>query len=101
MVALGREGGEVIPVSQWAEFRRMALVDAVPRREIVQWLGVDVKIVRRAPQSAQAPLKRRSSPRSQRPDPFGGQINRASEVGAQEQREADPPAHPRGCAAGR
>ena len=74
MVALGRGGEEVIPVSQWAEIRRMGLVDAVPRREIARRLGVDVKTVRRALKSAQAPLKRHSPPRSRRLDPFREQI---------------------------
>ena len=73
-MALGRRGEEVIPVSQWAEIRRMGLVDAMPRREIARRLGVNVKTVRRALRRAQAPLKRQSPMRSRRLDPFRERI---------------------------
>jgi len=73
-VALGREGEEVIAVSQWAEIRRMGLVDAMPLREIARRLGVDVKTVRRALRCEQAPLKRESPPRGRRLDPFRERI---------------------------
>jgi transposase len=74
MVALGRRGEEVIPVSQWAEIRRMGLVDAMPRREIARRLGVNVKTVRRALRREQAPLQRLSPPRSRRLDPLRERI---------------------------
>jgi transposase len=74
MVALGREGGEVIPVSQWAEIRRMGLVDGMPRREIARRLAVDVKTVRRALRQETAPLKRLSPARGRRLDEHREQI---------------------------
>ena len=43
-------------MSQWAEVRHMHLVDGVPKKQIGQRLGMDVKTVRRA--VAQAPARR-------------------------------------------
>ena len=43
-----QEDVEVIRMSQWAEVRHMHLVDGVPKKQIGQRLGMDVKTVRRA-----------------------------------------------------
>ena len=61
-------------MSQWAEIRHLFLVDGLPKKEIAHRLGVDVKTVRRAITSAEAPVKRKSPPRSCRLDPYRKQI---------------------------
>lgn len=61
-------------MSQWAEIRRMGLVDGRPRREIARRLSVDVKTVRRALRQEQAPVQRHSPPRGRRLDPWREQI---------------------------
>ena len=45
-------------MSQWAEVRHMHLVDGVPKKQIGQRLGMDVKTVRRAVAQARAPARR-------------------------------------------
>lgn len=53
---------------QWAEIRRMHLVDGIPRKEIARRLGLDVKTVRRALAQDQPKAVRRSPPRGCRLD---------------------------------
>ena len=43
-----QEDPEVIRMSQWAEIRQMPVVDGVPKKQIAERLGVDIKTVRRA-----------------------------------------------------
>ena len=43
-------------MSQWAEIRQMPVVDGVPKKQIAERLGLDIKTVRRA--VAQAPARR-------------------------------------------
>ena len=35
-------------MSQWAEIRQMHVVDGVPKKQIAERLGLDIKMVRRA-----------------------------------------------------
>ena len=46
----------MIRLSQWAEIRQMHVVDGVPKKQIAERLGLDIKTVRRA--VAQAPARR-------------------------------------------
>ena len=43
-----QEDPEVIRMSQWAEIRQMPVVDGVPKKQIAERVGVDIKTVRRA-----------------------------------------------------
>ena len=52
------EGPEVIRLSQWAEIRQMHVVDGVPKKQIAERLGLDIKTVRRAVAQATAPARR-------------------------------------------
>lgn len=52
----------MIRLSTWAEIRHMHLVDGVSKKEVARRLGVNVKTVRRALQSEQAPVARASPP---------------------------------------
>ena len=61
-------------MSQWAEIRHMFLVDGLPKKEIARRLGVDVKTVRRAINHSEAPVKRKSPPRSRLLDPHRSRI---------------------------
>ena len=53
-----QEGPEVIRMSQWAEVRQMHVVDGVPKKQIAERLGLDIKTVRRAVAQATAPARR-------------------------------------------
>jgi len=64
----------VLRVSQWAEIRHMYVVQGVTKKEIARRLGVDVKTVRRAVASDEAPLARRSPRRGRRLDPFAEEV---------------------------
>ena len=44
-------------MSQWAEIRQMHVVDGVPKKQIAERLGLDIKTVRRAVAQATAPAK--------------------------------------------
>ena len=54
-------------MSQWAEVRQMHVVDGVPKKQIAERLGLDIKTVRRAVAQATAPARRAVS----RPRPDG------------------------------
>ena len=43
-----QEDPEVISMSQWVEIRQMPVVDGVPKKQIAERLGLDIKTVRRA-----------------------------------------------------
>ena len=45
-------------MSQWAEVRQMHVVDGVPKKQIAERLGLDIKTVRRAVAQATAPARR-------------------------------------------
>ena len=45
-------------MSQWAEIRQMHVVDGVPKKQIAERLGLDIKTVRRAVAQAAAPARR-------------------------------------------
>ena len=45
-------------MSQWAEIRQMHVVDGVPKKQIAERLGLDIKTVRRAVAQATAPARR-------------------------------------------
>ena len=45
-------------MSQWAEIRQMPVVDGVPKKQIAERLGLDIKTVRRAVAQAAAPARR-------------------------------------------
>ena len=53
-----QEDPEVISMSQWAEIRQMHVVDGVPKKQIAERLGLDIKTVRRAVAQAAAPARR-------------------------------------------
>ena len=53
-----QEDPEVIRMSQWAEIRQMHVVDGVPKKQIAERLGVEIKTVRRAVAQATAPARR-------------------------------------------
>ena len=53
-----QEDPEVIRMSQWAEVRQMHVVDGVPKKQIAERLGLDIKTVRRAVAQATAPARR-------------------------------------------
>ena len=53
-----QEGPEVIRMSQWAEVRQMHVVDGVPKKQIAERLGLDIKTVRRAVAQATTPARR-------------------------------------------
>ena len=53
-----QEDPEVIRLSQWAEIRQMHVVDGVPKKQIAERLGLDIKTVRRAVAQATAPARR-------------------------------------------
>jgi transposase len=61
-------------MSQWAEIRHLALVEAVAKKEIARRLGVDIKTVRRALSREVPPVHRASPPRGCRLDPWRPQI---------------------------
>ena len=42
---------------QWAEIRQMPVVDGVPKKQITERLGLDIKTVRRAVAQAAAPQR--------------------------------------------
>ena len=48
----------MIRLSQWAEIRQMHVVDGVPKKQIAERLGLDIKTVRRAVAQATAPARR-------------------------------------------
>ena len=48
----------MIRLSQWAEIRQMHVVDGVPKKQIAERLGLDIKTVRRAVAQAPAPARR-------------------------------------------
>ena len=48
----------MIRMSQWAEIRQMHVVDGVPKKQIAERLGLDIKTVRRAVAQAAAPARR-------------------------------------------
>ena len=48
----------MIRLSQWAEIRQMHVVDGVPKKQIAERLGLDIKTVRRAVAQAAAPARR-------------------------------------------
>ena len=50
-----QEDPEVIRMSQWPEIRQMHVVDDVPKKQIAERLGLDIKTVRRAVAQAPAP----------------------------------------------
>jgi len=58
----------VIRMSQWAEIRHMHMVQQIPKKEVARRLGVDVKTVRRALESTEAPVRRVSPRRGRRLD---------------------------------
>jgi transposase len=64
----------VIRVSQWAEIRQMHMVQQIPKKQIARRLGVDVKTVRRALDSSEAPIRRVSPRRGRRLDKYREQI---------------------------
>ena len=41
-------------MSQWAEIRQMHVVDGVPKKQIAERLGLDIKTVRRAVAQSQS-----------------------------------------------
>ena len=45
-------------MSQWAEIRQMHVVDGVPKKQIAERLGLDIKTVRRAVAQATATARR-------------------------------------------
>ena len=45
-------------MSQWAEIRQMHVVDGVPKKQIAERLGLDIKTVRRAVSQATATARR-------------------------------------------
>ena len=45
-------------MSQWAEIRQMHVVHGVPKKQIAERLGLDIKTVRRAVAQATAPARR-------------------------------------------
>ena len=45
-------------MSQWAEIRQMPVVDGVPKKQIAERLGLDIKTVRRAVAQAAQPARR-------------------------------------------
>jgi DNA-directed RNA polymerase specialized sigma24 family protein len=51
-------------MSQWAEIRRMHLVDGVPKKEIARRFGLDVKTVRKAIERGEPPTDRRTPKRA-------------------------------------
>ena len=51
----------MIRLSQWAEIRQMHVVDGVPKKQIAERLGLDIKTVRRAVAQATAPARRAES----------------------------------------
>ena len=53
-----QEDPEVIRMSQWAEIRQMHVVDGVPKKQIAERLGLDIKTVRRAVAQTTAPARR-------------------------------------------
>jgi len=65
---LGREGEELLRVSQWAEVRQMRWVEGLPLREIARRLALDVTTVWRAARQDEARAQRRSPPRDRRLD---------------------------------
>ena len=66
----------MIRVSQWAEIRHMHLVQGMSKKEIARRLSLDIKTVRRAIQSEQAPPARRSPARRSLLDPWRERIER-------------------------
>lgn len=64
----------MIRVSQWAEIRHMHMVQQIPKKQVARRLGVDVKTVRRALDSSEPPIRRKSSPRGKRLDPYWERI---------------------------
>ena len=45
-------------MSQWAEIRQMHVVDGVPKKQIAERLGLDIKTVRRAVAQARRAVSR-------------------------------------------
>jgi transposase len=63
-------------MSQWAEIRHLHMVQQIPKKVVARRLGVDVKTVRRALESAEGPVRRVSPRRGRRLDEHRGQIMR-------------------------
>ena len=62
-------------MSQWAEVRQMHVVDGVPKKQIAERLGLDIKTVRRAVAQATAPAPaRRAVSRPRHLDRWRAQI---------------------------
>jgi transposase len=66
----------VIGVEQWAEIRRMHLVDGVSIREIGRRTGLHRETIRRALASERPPAYRRRKEKSSKLDPFKEEIER-------------------------
>lgn len=64
----------MIRVSQWAEIRHMHMVQQIPKKEVARRLGLNIKTVRRALDSAEAPVRRTTERRSRRLDENRAQI---------------------------